>query len=102
MPAQEATKWGIQGVKDWFIRLILDALKVDGVFAVLPFEPTIGVGVGPRIGSVRVTCDVDLPKPHKKGHAEWVGDPSDIMEEGPLVILRRVQEEAIFDGMKKE
>lgn len=83
----------MHGLTDWFLRAILDLLKIDGVFSILPFQPVIGFGVGPRLGTVRITCELKIDG--VEGYGEWVGDILDLKEIGPVVVVRSVQEEAI-------
>lgn len=83
----------MHGLTDWFLRAILDLLKIDGVFSILPFQPVIGIGVGPRLGTVRITCELKIDG--VEGYGEWVGDILDLKEIGPVVVVRSVQEDAI-------
>lgn len=89
----------MHGLTDWFLRAILDLLKIDGVFSILPFQPIIGIGVGPRLGTVRITCELKIDG--VEGYGEWVGDILDLKEIGPVVVVRSVQEDAIKKVLSK-
>jgi len=83
---------------DWLVEKVLDILKVEGVFAILPFSPAIGVGPGHTLGSIRLTCEIKIDK--AEGKATWEGSPLDFVDQGAVKVVREVQEQAIRTAME--